>query len=147
MIDMVLKYLVAILLAATLACGGLAYHQSGQIVKLTQDVNTYKDAAATNLKGKEDADKACLITVDSLNSYYQEQSSIQTSQKATGDAILALPTLTIKEKANAAPTASQEVSPKVQPFADDDRLSPDLMRLLDTAYCHGDKDGCATTTK
>lgn len=140
------KYIAGVLLVIALSCGGLAYYQSGQIERLTQDVSTYKVAAELNKKAKEDADASCLITVDSLNSHYREQEKLQSSQKDTGDAILALPTLTIKEKADAAPTATQS-PPKGYRYSDDDHLSPDTMRLLDTAYCYGDKDGCATPAK
>lgn len=135
-----LNYIAGIILLIAVACGGFAYYEYGQLQKMALEVVTYKTAAETNLKAKEDADASCLITVDSLNKYYTNQNALEDSQKDTGDSILALPTLTIKEKANAAPT-------KPQSFSDDDRLSPDTMRLLDAAYCYGDKDGCATPSK
>lgn len=141
-----INYITGILLAIALACGGYAYYEHGQVQKLTLDVSTYKTAAEANLKAKEQADESCLVTTKSLNEYYAEQSKLETSQQSTGDALLLLPTLTIKEKANAAPTASQG-APQATRYSDDDRLSPDLMRVLDTAYCYGDKDGCATPAK
>lgn len=136
------KYIIAILLTVCLGTGGYAYVQHQKNIQLTLDVLTYRTAAIDNSKAKEDAEAACLITVGSLNSYYQSELELSKAQKTTGDAILSLPTLTIKEKANDTPTASQ--GPR---YSDDDRLSPDTMRLLDAAYCHGDKDGCATPTK
>lgn len=135
-----LNYICAILLSIVIAVGGFAYYEHQQLLKMAAEVTVYKSAAEINLKAKEDADKSCIVTVDSLNGYYKEQEKLGSSQQATGDAILTLPTLTIKEKANAAPT-------KPQSFADDDRLSPDVMRLLDDAYCYGNKDGCATPAK
>ena len=137
------NYIAGILLLIAVACGGFAYYEHGQIQKLTQDVSTYKVASAANLKAKEDADASCLVTVGSLNAYYREQASLQSSQESTGEAILSLPTLTIKEKYNAAPTSTQ----KLPAYSDDAHLSPDTMRLLDAAYCYGDKDGCATPAK
>lgn len=134
------NYIAGILLLIAVGCGGFAYYEHSQLQKMVLEVSAYKEAADANLQAKKDADASCLITVDSLNSYYKAQKALDTSQKDTGDAILSLPTLTIKEKANAAPT-------KPQSFADDDRLSPDTMRLLDQAYCYGDKDGCATPAK
>lgn len=134
------NYIIGILLTIVITCGGFAYYEYNQLQKMELEVATYKTAAETNLKAKEDAEASCLITVDTLNKYYTKQNALEDSQKDTGDSILALPTLTIKEKANAAPT-------KPQSFADDDRLSPDTMRLLDAAYCYGDKDGCATPAK
>lgn len=136
------KYIIAALLTVCLGTGGYAYYQHKENIKLAMDVLTYKTAAADNLRAKEEADASCLITVGSLNSYYQKELDLAKAQQATGDAILTLPALTIKEKANDAPKASQ--GPR---YSDDDRLSPDTMRLLDAAYCHGDKDGCATPAK
>lgn len=137
------NYLTGILLLIIVACGGFAYYEHGQVQKLTMDVAIYKTASEVNLKAKEDADASCLITVGTLNDYYAKQAVLEKSQQSTGDAILSLPNLTIKEKANAAPTSPQKPSA----FSDDDRLSPDTMRLLDAAYCYGDKDGCATPSK
>lgn len=140
MLASIKTYLIITLLTMMLALGGYGYYAHGQIERLTQDVSIYRDAAATNLKAKEDADRSCVVTVDTLNAYYKNQEAIQTSQQAAGDAILHLPTLTIKDKANEAPAKSQS-------YSDDDRLSPDTMRLLDQAYCYGDKDHCATPAK
>lgn len=140
MLTSIKTYLIIALMTLIVSLGGYGYYAHGQIEKLTLDVSTYRDAATANLKAKEDADRACVVTVDSLNAYYKQQEAIQTSQQATGDAILTLPILTIKEKANEAPAKSQS-------YSDDDRLSPDTMRLLDAAYCYGDKDHCATPTK
>lgn len=135
-----LNYIAGILLMIAVACGGFAYYEYGQLQKMAVKVQTYKTAAETNKRAKEDADASCLITVESLNSYYKAQKELENSQKDAGDAILSLPTLTIKEKANAAPA-------KAKSFADDDRLSPDTMRLLDQAYCYGNRDACTTPAK
>ena len=141
-----MNYITAILLAVTIFCGGFAYYEHKQVKELTLEVSTYKSAAELNLKAKEEADASCVVTVDSLNHYYKEQARVEGYQITTGEAINTLPTLTIKEKANAAPTKSQTPS-ETNRYSDDDRLSPDTMRLLDAAYCYGDKDGCATPTK
>jgi len=140
MLSQIKAYLAVILATLLLTVCGYAYYTHKENVQLSLDVATYRKASEDNLAAKEASDASCLITVDALASHYREQSKLEASQKATGDAVLALPTLTIKEKANAAPT-------KPQGFADDDRLSPDLMRLLDNAYCDGDKDHCASPTK
>lgn len=141
-----MNYLTGILLAIAIFCGGFAYYEHRQVKELTLEVGTYKSAAELNLKAKEEADASCIVTVDSLNHYYKEQANIDEYQTTTGAAINTLPTLTIKEKANAAPTKPQTPS-ETNRYSDDDRLSPDTMRLLDEAYCYGDKNGCSTTTK
>lgn len=140
MLSQVKAYLAIVLTTLLLAVGGYAYYMHKENVQLSLDAAIYRQASEDNLKAKEAADASCLITVDALASHYREQSKLEASQEAIGGAVLALPTLTIKEKANEAPT-------KPQGFSDDDRLSPDLMRLLDSAYCDGDKDGCSSPTK
>lgn len=131
-------HLTIILVTLLLVVSGWAYITHKDNVRLNLEVQTFKTAAEDNLKAKQQSDDSCLVTIELLSEHYKEQAKLEASQKATGDAILTLPTLTIKEEANAAPT-------KPQSHSDDDRLSPDLMRLLDTAYCDGDKDHCAIT--
>ena len=132
------SYLTVILATLLLVVVGYAYHSHTENVRLIGEVSTFKSAAEENLKAKEQADASCEATVELLSEHYKEQAKLQASQQATGDAINSLPTLTIKETANEAPT-------KPQSYADDARLSPDTMRLLDTAYCDGDKDHCSIT--
>src|SRR5437870_9004039 len=140
MLQVIKQYAMAIILSLLLIVSGYSYYAYNKIQHQYQDVTTYKVAAVDNLKAKEQADASCLITVETLNQYYRRENALNAAQQSTGDAINALPTMTIKEEANAAPTKSQS-------FSDGDRLSPDLMRLLDTAYCDGDKDHCTGPTK
>jgi hypothetical protein len=130
------------LAALLLVIAGVLYIQSLRIevTTLRLDVATYEQAAETNRKAMDLADKSCSLTKDAIRQHYEAEVRFLTSQKATGDAINALPTLTLKESNNEAPT-------KPQGFADDDRLSPSTMQLLDRAYCDGDKDGCTGSTK
>jgi len=132
--------IIAILIALLVLVSGYAYNLNGEIDNLRQSVTTATQAAADNLKAKEQSDLSCKATTELLAQYRDKQEGIGSSQQAAGDAINSLPTLTIKEAANAVPT-------KPQGFADDARLSPDTMRLLDSAYCDGDKDRCPSSTK
>lgn len=132
--------LIAILIALLVLVGGYAYNLHGRIETLEQSVAVATQAAADNLKAKEQSDLSCKATTELLEQYRDKQEGIGSSQQAAGDAINSLPTLTIKETANASPT-------KPQAFSDNDRLSPDTMRLLDKAYCDGDKDSCASTAQ
>lgn len=132
--------LIAILIALLVLVGGYAYNLSGEIDNLKQSVAVATQAAADNLKAKEQSDLSCKATTELLAQYRDKQEGIGSSQQAAGDAINSLPTLTIKEAPNVAPT-------KPQGFADDARLSPDTMRLLDAAYCDGNEDRCPKPTK
>lgn len=134
------SYLVIGWVVLTLSIIGYSYKLHGDVQRLEQAVATYMEAAKANEKAYEQSKASCLVSIDSLADHYRKENELQTSQKAAGDAINALPTLTLKESPNAAPT-------KPQSFSDDDRLSPDTMRLLDNAYCDGDKDGCSNPSK
>lgn len=133
---------MVVLMTACLGIGGYAYTQHQENVKLLLDIASYKTAAEANLKAKEDAEESCSVTVDSIRAHYEAQKALDGLQEAITGELSKLPTLTIKDKTNEAPKASQAVS-----YSDGDRLSPDLMRLLDQAYCYGDKDSCAQTSE
>lgn len=137
---MISRYIIGVLLALTILFGGLAYNQYSEVQTLTTEVKTYKDAAEDNLKAKEDADASCKATVESLEIHYKEQVEFERAKKRTEAKIDKLPNLTIKEKKDAAPTQSQN-------YSDDDHLSPDIMLLLDEAYCYGNPNDCSITTK
>jgi hypothetical protein len=140
MLTSIKTYLMIGWLVLTLSILGYSYKLHGDVQILEQEVATYMAAAQANEKALQQSKDSCLISVEALSEHYRTENALSTSQQATGDAINALPTLTLKENAHAAPT-------KPESFSDDDRLSPDLMRLLDNAYCDGDKDGCASPTK
>lgn len=144
MLEVISRYAAIAMLAVSLLVGGYAYHQHNLNTTLQTELITYKTAAAANLKAKEDSDASCLITVDTLNGYYKRQAEIETGSKAIQNSIDSLPTLTVKDKANEASTKTQTPSER---YSDDDRLSPDLMLLLDSAYCNGRKDDCPAPSK
>lgn len=131
-----------LLAALILAIGGVLYIQSLHIENATLrlDVATYGQAAEANRKAMDLAEKSCLASQSAIRQHYEAQMHLLTAQKATGDAINTLSTLTLKENAD-------EASTKPQSFADDSRLSPRTMQLLDRAYCDGDEDGCTDSTK
>ena len=134
------NYLFIGWMVLTLSLLGYSYKLHGDVQRLEQAVAVYQAAAQANEKALQQSKDSCLISIEAVSEYYRNENALGASQKATGDAINALPTLTIKENAHEAPT-------KPQGFADDDRLSPSTMQLLDNAYCDGDKDGCASPTK
>lgn len=140
MLTTVKTYLMIGWLVLTLSLLGYSYKLHGDVQRLEQEVAVYMAAVKSHERALQQSKDSCTISIETLAEHYRKESELQTSQKAAGDAINALPTLTLKESPNAAPT-------KPQSFSDDERLSPDTMRLLDNAYCDGDKDGCSSTTK
>lgn len=140
MLTTIKTYIMIGWIVLTLSLIGYSYKLHGDVQRLEQEVAVYMEAVKNNERALEQSKSSCLISIESLAEHYRTENALQTSQQATGDAINAIPTLTLKESAHEAPTTSQRL-------ADDDRLSPDLMRLLDNAYCDGDKDGCASPSK
>ncbi|QNO00097.1 hypothetical protein QGX20_gp133 [Pseudomonas phage phiPsa300] len=140
MLTTIKTYLAVGVIVLTLMLAGYSYKLHGDVQRLEREVAMYAAAAEANKKEAEDAKSSCLVTVDLLNQHYRDEIALSKAQQEAGDAINSLPTLTIKENANAAPT-------KPKGFSDDDRLSPDLMQLLDRAYCDGDKDSCSPPAK
>lgn len=134
------SYLTIILATLLLVVVGYSYYAHKENVRLIGEVTVFRSAAEDNLKAKEQAVASCEATIGVLSDHYKEQAKLEASQKATGDAILVLPTLTITETPHAAPT-------KPTTTADDLRLSPATMRLLDAAYCSGDKDNATCTAR
>lgn len=137
MLTTIKSYLVIGWMVLTLSILGYSYKLHGDVQRLEQEVATYMAASRANEKATEQAKASCLISVEALAEHYRTENALNSSQKAVGDEIDALPTLTLKESPHEAPT-------KPQSFSDDDRLSPRLMQLLDNAYCDGDKDHCAS---
>lgn len=140
MLTSVKTYLIIGWMVLMLSVLGYSYKLHGDVQRLEREVAVYVESVKAHEKALEQSKNSCLISIETLSEHYRKESALSTSQQATGDAIDALPTLTLKESANEAPT-------KHQGFADDDRLSPSTMQLLDRAYCDGDKDGCASPTK
>lgn len=140
MLTSVKTYLIIGWMVLMLSVLGYSYKLHGDVQRLEREVAVYVESVKSHEKALEQSKNSCLISIETLSEHYRKEKALQTSQQATGDAIDALPTLTLKESANEAPT-------KPQGFADDDRLSPSTMQLLDRAYCDGDKDGCASPTK
>lgn len=138
------SYLIVGWLVLMLSVIGYSYKLHGDVQRLELEVATYMEAAKISEKELEQSKSSCLISVKTLAEHYRVDSALSTSQQATGDAINTLPTLTLKENSDAAPTTPQALGTK---YSDDDRLSPDTMQLLDNAYCDGNKDGCASPTK
>lgn len=140
MLQQVKLYLIAAAIIALLGCGLYVKSLQDEVTTLNTEVATYKLASESSLKAYEDSKLSCDKTLELLNTHHAEQLRLQGAQVAVGDEILALPILTLKEPSNVAPTPSQR-------FSDDDRLSPATMRLLDKAYCDGDKDSCASPSQ
>lgn len=130
------KYLIAILLATALGLGVATYQLIGKLAVAEADVSHWTEIANQNAKTVLDVKSACEITVKTITDNQKAIDAINESRGSDLDALAALPQVTLPEthiNASTKPTAAPTKN------ADDARLSPDLMRLLDNAYCSGAK--------
>lgn len=143
MFNSIMHYVLAILLASTLGLGYASYSLTGKLAVARQDVTHWTDmatkAAAETLK----ASQSCEITIKAIEDNQKVQDALSESRTSDLDALDSIPHLTLPEtKVNG--TKTPTAAPKT---ADDSRLSPDLMRLLDNAYCSGNKDDSYCTAR
>ena len=138
------NYIMAFLLITSLGLGYATYSLTGKLAVARQDVTHWTDLAAKSAAETIKASQSCEITVKAIEDNQKVQDALSESRTSDLDALNAIPHLTLPEtKVNGTKTPTG-VSTKL---ADDDRLSPDLMRLLDNAYCSGNKDDSYCTTR
>ena len=134
-----MKYIVAVLVALVIALGGSTYILNDKLAA----------SKAENMKLVELVEKAdnelvlskasCKITETVIGEQHQEEKALNRAQEKAVETLRGLPTTIVKEKPRNAPMEQSGG------FADDARVSPDVKRLLDEAYCYGKPDDSACT--
>lgn len=138
------NYLLAILLTMTLGFGYSTYHLVGKVAVYESEqlrLNTVIADAEDNARKAVDSCKITSEVVFGVNSENRVLSDertgvLETLAKVTNPTIQVIK-YEVVQKPTEAPTK----------YADSSRLSPELMRVLDAAYCSGDKDNSACTSK
>lgn len=139
-----LKYIMGVLVVLVITLGISTYTLIGDIAVATGSLTAMTDIANKNAKAVEIAGESFAISIKTIQ---ETQKAIDGLNEARGDdlsALAALTQITLPEthvNASTTPTATPTKS------ADDARLSPELMRLLDNAYCSGDKDSGYCTAR
>ena len=142
-----MKYIVAVLVALVIAFGGSTYVLNDKLAA----------SGAENMKLVELVEKAdnelvlskasCKITETVIGEQHQEEKALNRAQEKAVETLRGLPTTIVKEKPQNAPMEKNGALPQTSGgFADDARVSPDVKRLLDQAYCYGKPDDSACTT-
>ena len=137
MFDSIKMYLIALLLIATIGLGWTTYNLVGKLAVAEEQIGQWQDTANKNAEATRIAGESCAISVKSI---YETQRAIDALNESRGsdlEALATIPQTTLPETQVNATTTSTAAPAK---NADDARLSPDVMRLLDNAYCSGDKD-------
>lgn len=131
------NYLIAILFSISTLLGYSTYMLTGKLATSRQEVSELTDKAV-------DAENRVTKVIQSCDASI---ATIIESQKVIGD----LNRLMYKDHSKLDGLPEKLTLPKGQDEKikndDSSRLSPDLMQLLDNAYCSGDKDDPYCTSK
>lgn len=144
MFDAAKNYIIAFLLIATLALGYSTYSLVGTVAVAQGEVTAMTDIANKNAEAVKVAGESCALSIKAI---HDTQTAIDALNEARGSdlsALDALPQITLPETTINGPTTTTAAPKK---YADDARLSPDTMRLLDNAYCSGNKDDTYCTSR
>lgn len=137
MLDNIKLYIIAILLAATLGLGYTSYVLTGKLAVSEDSISMWKDTANKNAAAVKTVTDRCAISIGAVQDAMKEINSLSESRTSDLEALASLPQVTLPEiKVNGTKTSTTPPTG----FVDGDRISPDLMRLLDSAYCSGNKD-------
>lgn len=132
-----LKYITAALLVLSLVLGFTTYKLMGEVATLEVSVQTYTDLANANANEVDNLKLSCSVTQQVVKDNRDTIDALQKSREDVLGALNTLPHPTLPEnKVN----GKESTTGPTKAFADDSRLSPALMQLLDTAYCSGSKD-------
>lgn len=138
-----LKYLLAFLLVSSLGLGATTYHLIGKLAEQEAKVTVWQEKANQNAKAAALLGESCKVTMLVLQATQEKLDALQQSRTSDLEALQAIPQITLPETHVNAPTKPTAPSKA----ADDLRLSPDVMRLLDNAYCSGAKGDNYCTTR
>lgn len=139
-----LKYITAALLVLSLVFGFTTYKLVREVAALEVSVQTYTDLANANAKEVDKLKQSCSVTEKVVKENRDAIDALETSREATLGALNALPLTTLPE---AARNAKEDATGANKAHADNSRISPALMQLLDNAYCSGSKDDSYCTSK
>lgn len=138
------NYIIAFLLIATLALGYSTYSLIGQVATTQSEVTAMTDKANKNAEAARVASESCGLSMKAVQDNQKAIDALNESRTSDLGALAAVTQITLPEtQVNGSTTTT--AAPKK--YADDARLSPDTMRLLDNAYCSGNKDDTYCTSR
>lgn len=135
-----MRYITVIALFFCIVFGISTYTLVKQVAVLEDSVQQYQDLANANAQAVEKLRASCSVTEKVVKDNRDTIDALQKSREDVLGALNSLPQATLPEnKVN----GKESTTGPTKAFADDSRLSPALMQLLDTAYCSGSKDDSA----
>ncbi len=142
--DSIKNYLIAVLLIATLSLSWSTYHLIGKVAVAEGSITQLQGVANANAEAVRVAGESCAASLSLIQGTQKAIDSLNESRTGDLDALNSIPHITLPEIEVNGTTKPTE-APKRYP--DDVRISPDTMRLLDNAYCSGNKDDPYCTSR
>lgn len=139
-----LKYITATLLCLCLVFGVSTYKLVKEVATLEASVQKYTDIADSNSKEVGKLKASCAVTDKVVKDNRDTIDALEKSREGTLGALNSLPYTTLPE---AVRNAKEDATGANKAHADNSRISPTLMQLLDDAYCSGSKDDSYCTSK
>ncbi len=134
------KYIIAILFALVVSLFGTSYHYRSEVKKLEaatvvleQNVQTWKDRTQEAIDREVLANTRCTISQQKVEVVTEANESLEESKNLTLRELAKQPHDQLLE-------TIIDANQKPKTVADDARLSADIMRMLNSAYCAGAKD-------
>lgn len=134
------KYILGVLLAIIISLSATTCHYRGETnrleveaITLEQSVKTWKEKTQEAIDREVQANTRCLISQQQVAITNDANASLDESKEMTLRELAKQPHDKLLE-------TIIDANQKTKPVADDARLSPDVMRMLNAAYCAGAKD-------
>lgn len=144
MFDSIKNYLMAFLLITTLSLGWSTYHLVGKVAVAEASITRVQNIANANAEAVRVASESCAASLSLIQGTQKAIDALNESRTSDLDALNSVPHITLPEIEVNGTTKPTEAPKK---HSDDLRLSPDTMRLLDNAYCSGNKDDPYCTSR
>lgn len=144
MLSTIQNYIIGVLLIFAITFGYVSYSLYGANAVLQAEALHLTQELKVATQNVENAQLSCKVGQDitrDVNTSIKSQMDRTTKRV---EALVALPVTIPQEDTQHGPKATTGAR---STYADGGRLSPNLMQLLDEAYCDSNKDDSACTTK
>lgn len=142
--DSIKNYLIAVLLIATLSLSWSTYHLIGKVAVAEGSITQLQGVANANAEAVRIAGESCAASLSLVKGTQKAIDALNDSRTSDLDDLNSVTHITLPEIEVNGTTKPTEAPKKL---SDDLRLSPDTMRLLDNAYCSGNKDDPYCTSR
>jgi hypothetical protein len=134
------NYLIVLFATATLAFGYMSYNMYGSIQTLERDISVLEKSLKEEKEAREKIEESHKSSLERLEALDKEEERLDNG--------LQRDLMALCKPTNPTPQVKKNEHVKTLPSVPrDGRLDPDLTRLLDRAYCEGNRDSLYCSAK